>query len=715
MIHVNPTSLGFKYTRSPRTGVSYIGVEWINGDGNDGTTMPWNDTAQLNYLNPEVREVVIQTILEVARRFPIIRFDAAMTLAKKHFQRLWFPEPGTGGAIPSRSDYAMTRTQFDAIMPVEFWREVVDRCAKEAPDTLLLAEAFWLMESYFVRTLGMHRVYNSAFMNMLRNEDNAGYRLIMKNTLEFDPEILKRFVNFMNNPDERTAVDQFGKGDKYFGICTLMATLPGLPMFGHGQVEGFSEKYGMEFRRAYLEEHVDPYLVERHERETFPLLHKRQIFANVDLFRMYDFYADNGSVHEDVFAYSNSDGREHALVVFNNRFSDVDGWINQSCTQAVRIGGEKQAQRSKLADNLHIAGGPNNFCIARDSISGLEYIRPSSEIQQKGLHLSLHAYQYFVFVEFREITDDAHGSYRQLFEYLNGRGVPSVQDALRELVLQPVQAPFRQIANAGYMRYLLDHRLTEEQPEISSALLDEAGQKIANFLAGIRSIDPSVKHLDSVQNEMLSRLQTVLSLETINQLPGYSRISKLEKVLTYLQTGMEKYPDAWITLFHYVFTHNLGKLHTEMNAKDLTLTWIEEWQLGKIIQEAGQSMGLDNNQSWQSLVTLRLLVNQQDWFEEFGDKPTAQILSAWLADPDIQSFLGVNRYQDILWFNHESYLKFIWWMTTLAIVQVEGDAALSASIKAEKFLLIHETALELLEAEKTSGFQITKLLENAEK
>jgi len=51
--------------------------------GNDGTSMPWNDTAQLNYLNPEVREAVIQTILSVARKFPIIRFDAAMTLTKK--------------------------------------------------------------------------------------------------------------------------------------------------------------------------------------------------------------------------------------------------------------------------------------------------------------------------------------------------------------------------------------------------------------------------------------------------------------------------------------------------------------------------------------------------------------------------------------------------------------------------------------------------------
>ena len=229
--------------------------------GNDGTSMPWNDTAQLNYLLPEVREAVIQTILHVARMFPIIRFDAAMTLAKRHYQRLWFPEPGSGGDIASRAEYGLTKDQFNAVFPEEFWREVVDRVAAEVPDTLLLAEAFWLMEGYFVRTLGMHRVYNSAFMNMLKMEDNAKYRLVIKNTVEFDPEILKRYVNFMNNPDEDTAVAQFGKEDKYFGVATLMATMPGLPMFGHGQVEGFTEKYGMEFRRPMWDETPDPWLV----------------------------------------------------------------------------------------------------------------------------------------------------------------------------------------------------------------------------------------------------------------------------------------------------------------------------------------------------------------------------------------------------------------------------------------------------------------------
>ena len=121
----------------------------------------WNDTAQLDYSKAEVREHVIQTILHVARLFPIIRFDAAMVLAKRHVQRLWFPLPGAGGSIPSRAENAMSQEEFDALMPNEFWREVVDRVAAEVPGTLLLAEAFWLLEGYFVRTLGMHRVYNS--------------------------------------------------------------------------------------------------------------------------------------------------------------------------------------------------------------------------------------------------------------------------------------------------------------------------------------------------------------------------------------------------------------------------------------------------------------------------------------------------------------------------------------------------------------------------
>ena len=137
------------------------------------------------------------------------------------------------------------------------------------------------MEGYFVRTLGMHRVYNSAFMNFMKDEENEKYRRSIKNVLEFDPEILQRFVNFLNNPDEEPAVLQFGKGDKYFGVTITMVTMPGLPMFGHGQIEGFSEKYGMEYKKAYWNESIDLDLVQRHKKEVFPLMKKRYLFANV--------------------------------------------------------------------------------------------------------------------------------------------------------------------------------------------------------------------------------------------------------------------------------------------------------------------------------------------------------------------------------------------------------------------------------------------------
>ncbi|MCJ7710267.1 MAG: alpha-amylase family glycosyl hydrolase, partial [Chloroflexi bacterium] len=81
--------------------------------GNDGTSYPWNDTAQLDFSSAVVREQVIQTILAVARRFPVIRFDAAMVLARKHVQRLWWPLPGAGDGIPSRAEHAMRKAAFD--------------------------------------------------------------------------------------------------------------------------------------------------------------------------------------------------------------------------------------------------------------------------------------------------------------------------------------------------------------------------------------------------------------------------------------------------------------------------------------------------------------------------------------------------------------------------------------------------------------------------
>ncbi len=448
--------------------------------GNDGTSMPWNDTAQLDFIKAEVREAVIQTILHVARQFPIIRFDAAMTLAKRHIARLWYPEPGSGGAIPSRAEYAMKKEDFEAAMPVEFWREVVDRVAAEAPDTLLLAEAFWLMEGYFVRTLGMHRVYNSAFMNMMRDEKNAEYRLVIKNTLEFDPQILKRYVNFMNNPDERTAIDQFGAGDKYFGVATVMATMPGLPMFGHGQIEGFAERYGMEYRRAYVDETPDQELIARHEREIFPLLHRRALFAEVDDFALYDFVTADGAVNEDVFAYSNRRDGERSLVVYHNRFAETSGWIRNAAVTG-----------RSLADGLGVSGGgDDDFIVLRDGRAGLDYLRSHRDLTEQGLYLELKAYETQAYIELHDVRD-TDGRWRRLAAQLGGRGVPSIDEALRDLDLAPLHDALRNndpaaaVREAAALLGVTPPAVADDDAEAGPAEVD-AAQAVENLVAANR-------------------------------------------------------------------------------------------------------------------------------------------------------------------------------------------------------------------------------------
>jgi len=678
--------------------------------GNDGTTMPWNDTAQLNYLIPEVREAVYQTILSVAKRFSIIRFDAAMTLTKKHFQRLWFPEPGTGGAIPSRAEYGLTKERFDQLMPTEFWRDVVDRLASDAPDTLLLAEAFWLMESYFVRTLGMHRVYNSAFMNMLRNEDNANYRILIKNTIEFEPQILKRFVNFMNNPDERTAVEQFGKGDKYFGICTMMSTLPGLPMFGHGQMEGFSEKYGMEYKRAYWDEEEDENLIARHRNQISPLLHRRWIFSEVDNFLLYDFHTSDQSINEDVYVYSNYHQGQASLVIYNNKFSNVQGWINYSAT---KISFEENNQTTyktvQLAQGLHI-NQDFEFVIFKDIPTNLEYIRSIQDFSNHGLFFDLHAYQTHVFLDFRYIKEDEWQSYRQLCDYLNGNGVPNIENAMKELLLQPIQIPLKEIINRGYFDYLLSQKRITTKDLIKTQVLVEAQQKIENLLQGI------FKMTGLDQNKELINLQTSKNLEFVLSIPVFDqkfislKNKEIKSLIRDFQEIFSENEEVWITAFSYIFLSSIGELANTTNPQFQAQSWFEEWQFSKVIRELGAEYQYSESQNHTLSQTIYTLVGLSRWHEKFEIIDFEKWLKSLLSRQDIQQFLNVNRYQSQLWFNKERFESLTWWLFAIAVIDIGADVKTSINTMVEKLLVLDQVRQLLMEKMSKSEFRFDKLL-----
>ena len=665
--------------------------------GNDGTNMPWNDTAQLNFLIPEVREAVIQTILHVARRFPIIRFDAAMTLAKRHYQRLWFPRPGEGGAIPSRAEHGMTKEEFDRAFPKEFWREVVDRIQAEAPDTLLLAEAFWLMEGYFVRTLGMHRVYNSAFMNMLKMEENANYRQTVKNVLEFSPQVIKRFVNFMNNPDERTAVDQFGKGDKYFGVAVLMVTMPGLPMFGHGQIEGFTEKYGMEYHRAYWDEQVDEHMVSRHETEVFPLMRKRRLFSGADNFAFYDARVPEGWVDENVFAYSNRDENERAIILFNNAYTTSRGRIHTSTAINAGDTDHKNLVFRTLSQALALNTSDDCYYVFRDHRTQIEYLRHAPELAREGLAFELHAYEYNAFLDWREVYD-YDNDWGRLNAFLGGKGVRSVDEAYRELKLEPILAPFREVMSADMLQALAGARDAKTTTRFKTAM--------SAFLSAVAQYTHTEVDVNGLTRQCLSAFEAAAAAPNLigEICPKDSPFGAAANEMLDPTENPPRRARAWCIPLSFIIAQHALRTRAQDPATHAAV--MDEWMLTRTVSTAFADLGMDESAANSEALLVRILVAYHSPID-LPAKDKAEAFRAMFEDIFVQRYLRMNIHEGVLWLNKERMEQLVFWFLFATCLNLGPEP----HPKRGSLVASYSAARAILNAVDAAGYQAGRLIE----
>ena len=672
--------------------------------GNDGTNMPWNDTAQLDLLRADVREAIIETIFHVARKFSIIRFDAAMTLTKKHFQRLWYPQPGTGGDIPSRADHALNKEEFDKLFPSEFWRDVVDRINQYMPSTLLLAEAFWLMEGYFVRTLGMHRVYNSAFMHMLMKEENEKYHQLIKNTLAFNPEILKRYVNFMSNPDEQTAIAQFGKDDKYFGVALMMVTLPGLPMFGHGQIEGYTEKYGMEYKRAYYDEFPDGQLVLRHEHEVFPIMKRRHLFSDVTNFEFYDFHDSRGHVNHNVFAYSNMSGSERALIFYHNKFQECKGWIRVSALKSVPSeGGNRKSGERTLGQALALNSDENYFYLFRDYKSGLEYIRSGRELHERGMYAELKAFEYQIFLDFREVHDTT-GEYHAIAHKLHGGGVQSISQALVEMRQAPIHDAMKLLLSQDSITALTLSCLSTAKPKGKATQIDEVHHHFAAFLNEVKKYINADTDVGTIAKIFARDVEALAAIWQALQLV---RKTKVKDQKSDWESGFRKtkvyrtlrQPANCGLLLSWLVADKLSYFNSAATPASARIDLISLLNLEKAFRKILSAGGRNHEQGRRDVCLLRIMAKHRGVLTDADEHNRFLRLERLFDDYDVREYIKVNLYNETWFYNKECFAEMMYWLFLVSLIhdwKLEDRPGVSKHTQGIAEILFHQWNRETL-------------------
>jgi hypothetical protein len=476
--------------------------------------------------------------------------------------------------------------------------------------------------------------------------------------------------------------------------------------------------------------------VNRHIEQIFPLLRKRYLFAEVRDFLLYDCYSTDGYVNEDVFAYSNCSGDERSLVVYHNRFASTRGWIRSSAAFSIKSSatGERRLVQRTLGEGLGLVNDEDRYCIFRDHLTGLEYIRNNRQIHEQGLYIELDAYKCYVFLDFREVQEDQWRQYAQLSAYLDGRGVPDIQEVLKELFLQPIHYPFRELVNSGMFRWLIDNRanVTDQQSQTYQQVLDEVESKALTMLREVKRFNNASGNEVEIATSIRKEVKALLDLPIFDArypMPGSRKYKGAIKFLTSLSDShsplLDGDPYVWSVLLAWIFTHSLGKITSPDTKVDeiasISRSWIDEWLLGKMISSAIQGLGLEQTIAWRAVETVKLLVSHQGWQRTDAKRKSRAytILQSLVNDVDVQRFLSFNRYQGVLWFNKEAFDHLLWWMFVIAsletCVEAEAGGEPRAGQVTEDILAEYEVIKRLLEAEKASGYHVETLVEASRK
>ncbi len=490
-------------------------------------------------------------------------------------------------------------------------------------------------------------------------------------------------------------------------------------------------------------------------------------------FLLYDFYTDDGKVNEDVFAYSNRLGDQRTLVVYNNRYADTRGWIRVSCACAEKnADGSKRLRQRTLGDGFGLKNDAAMFAACRDAMTGLEYLHHAGRMVENGLRLELGAYKHHVFLDWRDLREDAAHPWAELCEMLGGRGVASLDDALRDLRLKPAHDALRALLTPEAAEHLASmaarsagrHGAKPTSParaavagigaEHLRALLEHVQALLAvEEYADLRRepLPDWRQQLDSVLESFEQEMEAAVRIPEVERQFTAGWPAAAREVLPTLETPEEEAVAIWGTVLAWCVMHAIGAFLRPADPNRGAAKAFEALRLREPMAEAFHELGWHDEKRWQAAARVRASFAHA--YADDGARSTPALANtaragdggsiptgvnaalagvpavasaeappaarkttlpvtggpiSWLHDPDVAWLIGVHRYQDEQYFVKEPFERFLWWMTLPALVRMAGEP--DSKISGEAVNSLERQLERFLQAAAEAGYRVEALL-----
>lgn len=318
--------------------------------GKDPNYAPWKDTAQLNYFNPDLRRAAIAEIKRVSRYCDGLRCDMAMLVTNDVFQKTWQTE----------------LTQQEIATPdTEFWSETITDTKSQNPSFLFAAECYWDTEQY-MQSLGFDLTYDKQLYDHLLSsnaEDVKSYIFTQK-----EPN---KWLRFIENHDEMRAISSFGK-NKSKAAFLLASSIPGACLLHQGQELGLHTKLPVQLIRK-KQENEDSSLTQFY-RIVGKLINRIPFGKGIWNQLQVEGWPDNSSyVH---------------IIAFE--------WIGDTTEVIIAINYSNTQSQGKL--RIHCDQITDEIIKYTDVFTNTEYKYHKSKMEEEGLFVDLHPWQFHAFV-----------------------------------------------------------------------------------------------------------------------------------------------------------------------------------------------------------------------------------------------------------------------------------------------------------------------------
>jgi hypothetical protein len=386
-------------------------------------------------------------------------------------------------------------------------------------------------------------------------------------------------------------------------------------------------------------------------------------------------------------------------------------------------------------------------------LTGLEYLRHASDLLDHGLTVGLHAYQCHVFLDWHELRPTAEQSWDRLCDWLNGRGVSSLDDELVNLELRPVHNALRQLLDPGMVRSLAgfaEHPRAVERDgpkkpeqernqflkyawECGDAFFRESQ---AAYVERLRQANQPVSSEPaepaSLAQDFSRRLRAAMRLPQVEALFPAPWTAAARRMLPspspqFTATAMWGPVLGWCAL--ELLAESIDPVEPERAALDL----FDRLRLRGPFAHAFGALGFEGEEAWHVAARIKVLLltgsgvatmqeaappTESEAFaaeaapapepSEAREEKVMLAPALWL-DPDVRWLCGVHESGGHFYLIRERYEELLWWLLMPALLNLAGEDAPNRLAVRELSNII-EAALASAE---DAGYRVDALLGKA--